>query len=301
LELEGLLHPLPSRIELAAPGEKSAVPDALLRAELSKAAIDSSTSTRRESASYQSGVRSVENPFYRSRLDRVTDEERRLVDYENDVTRLENDLARYQSDVAREGPTPNVSTGAEQNMWNAESQLESARRRVVDQRNQLQQAREELRREPPTREEPVYSELLFTVTTHTVRAASSLKASIEHSDGRPAQENGGPLEALASDEEHAEQPLAGVPADPLQLPPREAFSEELSRQAGERLVALVLESFAGHRQKMLERAQAATGSEEKLDGLVGYLLADLGNAPGEVVAEVARLSGVPDPIGALAR
>lgn len=78
-----------------------------------------STTTRTETAQYQSGTQQVPNPFYQSKQDRVLDEERRLVDRENEVTKLENDVTRYEEQVAKEGDTPGTSTGAEQNLSRA--------------------------------------------------------------------------------------------------------------------------------------------------------------------------------------
>ena len=291
--------PVPVGLRFLAPGEKSARPDASLRFGLTRPTFKANATQRRDRANYQSGTRTVENPFYRQRQDRVTQEERRLVECENDVTRLESDIGRYQAAVDREGPSPNVSTGAEQSLSNARSRLESERRQVIDQRNQLQRAREELQREQPFKEEPVYSELVYTVTIHTLQGSSAFQASIDHGDGRAGLQVADALGVQVSDEEHAEQAIAGVDADPLQLPARDALVADLRRQAAERLVALTLQSFAGHRQSLLEKAKLAPEAD-RLDLFALYAFSDPAAVDPSVAMELAARSGVTDALELLA-
>ena len=101
--------------------------DATARIAVSNPRYRTEETSRNEVATYQSGTRQVENPFYRSKQEEVVREENRLLEYENEVTKLQSDVDRYRNDVAREGDTPNVSTGAEQNLYNAENRLEAAR------------------------------------------------------------------------------------------------------------------------------------------------------------------------------
>ncbi|MGI5862728.1 MAG: hypothetical protein ACOX6T_11815 [Myxococcales bacterium] len=298
--LAGVLSsPMPVGLRLLAPDAKSPAPLATLRLALAPPKFAKGTTKRKDRATYQSGVRTVENPFYRQREYRVTEEERRLVGYENEVTRLESDVMRYQAAVQREGPSPNVSTGAEQNLANARSRLESARRRVIDQRAQLQRAREDLRREPQFTEEPVFSELYYTVTIHTLQGSARLQATINHADGRAPLQVAESLSVQVQDEEHAEQPVASVAADPLELPPRDSLVVELQRQAVEKLRGLVLASFDGYRQGLLERAKAAPEAE-RLDLLALYAFSDASAVDPSVAMELAGRSGIPDALQVLA-
>ncbi len=290
---------VPVGLHLLAHGEKSALPGATLRLALAAPKFATGATRRQERATYQSGVRSVENPFYRQRESRVTEEERRLVEYENEVTRLESDVTHYQAAVHREGPTPNVSTGAEQNLYNARNRLESARGRVIDQRSQLQHAREELRREPQYNEEPVFSELYYTVTVHSLQGSALLQATVAHADGRAPLQVAENLSVQVLDEEHAEQPIAGVAADPLELPPRGNLVADLRYQAAERVRQLALASFAGHRQALLEKSR--TGPEaDRLDLLALFAFSDPAAVDPSVAMELAGRSGIPDALQVLA-
>jgi hypothetical protein len=289
----------PPGVELIAGNDQRARADARLRLALSPTKFQQRRDSRLETATYQSGVRSVENPFYRTKLDRVTQQERQVVEAENEVTRLESDVSRYQADVVREGQTPNVTTGAEQNLMNARSRLESARRHVIDERNELQRAREELSREPPLKDEPVYSQLAYTVTRHSVFGESALEATIEHQDKRQPLRFADRLAVNASDDEHAEQPVAGVPGDPLVLPPPDSLVAEIQRQAVQRLAAAVFESFGGHRETLLVAASAASGAE-RADLLARYVLSDPSSVNEAALADLVGLSGIPDALEVLA-
>jgi len=285
---------LPQGVKVVGAAEPRGRVDASVRVALSMPSFQTHQTTRPESAAYQSGTRMVENPFYKTKQDHLADEERRLVGYENDVTQLENDVTRYQSDVAREGPSPNVSTMSEQSLANAESQLTSARSRVVDQRNALQRARDELQNEPMYREEPVYSSIYYTVTTYTLTGVSTLETVIGHPDGRPAVSVARQLAAQATDDEHAEQPVAGVPADPLELPPPQDLVRELHAQAAQQVTAAVMESFVGYRRALLERASSATS--DRLDLLALYALSDPNDIDPSAAGELQNLSGIPDAL-----
>ena len=114
----------------------------------------------------------------------LTDEERRLINYQEEVDRQTNYMEQYNADVAREGPSPNVSTGAEQSLYNAQSRLEAARRNVTSQRNRVQQAREKLANTPPMIEEPVYSIHTYNVTQHIRTGILQIKGKLIHYDGR---------------------------------------------------------------------------------------------------------------------
>ncbi|MBN2359770.1 MAG: hypothetical protein JXR83_09975 [Deltaproteobacteria bacterium] len=287
---------------LAIVGASDAAPraDARVKLSVSRPAFDTQLRRRNETARYQSGTQQVANPFYQTRLDAVADEQRRLTEYENEVTKLENAVTRYQADVAREGDTPNVTTGAEQNLYNAQNNLESARRRVIDQRNQLQRARDELAREPQFKEEPAYSSLVYTVTTHTLRASAALRGTIEHADRRPELPLAADLVVEAQDDEHPPQRTAHLAGDPLQLPSQTDLANQLYGQGSERLAAAILESHDGFRQALLRRGQTAPSDGERIDAYVIYYLADPGAVDPATVNALAQLSGIPDAPAALA-
>ena len=254
------------------------------------------TTTRTETASYQSGTQQVENPFYKSKQDSVLQEEQRLLDKENEVTRLESDVDRYRSDVAKEGDTPNVSTGAEQNLYNAENRLESARRSVEDQRRQVQRAKEDLARESPTKEEPVFSELQYTITTHTLTAETSFEASIKHSDKRPAVEVSVPLSTQATDDAHPAQSVANVPEDPLQLPPKSQLTTELYGRALAEAQGAISKSFDDWRNALIETAMAAGTDDERVDWLAIYIITNPDSVSPKVPADISAFRGIPDPV-----
>jgi len=287
---------------LAIIGASDAAPrvDARAKLSVSRPTFDTQLNRHHEKARYQSGTQQVPNAFYKTKQDTVTDEERHLTEYENEVTKLEGDVTRYQGDVAREGDTPNVSTGAEQNLYNAQNNLESARRRVIDQRNTLQRAREELARESQFKEEPVYADLVYTVTTHTLRGRAALQGAIEHSDRRPKLPIAADLAVEAHDDEYPPQRTANLPGDPLQLPSNDDLANQLIGQAIERTAAAIVESHAGYRQALLQRGQTAASDGERINAYVIYCLADPGAVDAATVNALAQLSGIPDATAALA-
>ncbi len=291
-------RPFHGVVRVLGAGEKTARPHAVLRASLRAPGFDFRNSVRTESAQYQSGTRQVPNPFYEMRERDVETEERRLVEYENEVMRQQQYVEQYQADVAREGSTPNVSTGAEQNLSNAQSRLISARARVMDQRNQVQRARENFRRESPTKDEPVYSALAYSVTTHVLSATTQVRGAIEHQDGRPALELDMPLAVDARDDEHAAQPIAGVAQDPLQLPSKESLTQALYADALKHMVSSIEQSAASYQASLLQAAREAP-QEKKLNGLAIYLLVAPGNAVMDVQEELQALSGIPDAVAVL--
>ncbi len=256
-------------------------------------------STRTQTAQYQSGTRQVENPFYASKQDRVLDEERRLVDKQNEVTNLENNVMRYEDAVAKEGDTPGVSTGAEQNLSNERSRLESARRSIQDQRNAVQRAKEELAREPQTKEEPVFSDHTYTVTTHTRRGELSIDGKVTHTDGRTAIESRDSAFVEAVDDESPAQSIANVAADPLTLPSDNELTAQLYTQAVDKTRVLVASSFASWREALLDRAVTASSDDERVDLMVIYIVADPANVSPKVPADLAALRGVHDSVKVL--
>jgi hypothetical protein len=217
-----------------------------------------------------------------------------LVEDENEVTKQQQYVSQYSADVAREGDTPGVSTGAEQNLWNAESRLEAAQRSVQDQRNAVIRAKEKAASTPQTSEEPVYSTHRYTITTHILTATVQVKAVLEHADGRPAITIDQPFTTAAQDDENAAQSVAGVAEDPLNLPSKDELAGQLYAQAASPIAGVIAESFAGHRQVLLTQAGGVADPNGKLELLLRHVIVDPRSVDPQVIAEILALSGVPD-------
>lgn len=259
-------------------------PDATLDVRVRGPRFDTARDQRTETVRYQSSTRRVENPFYRSRVDELSREERELVRAQEDVDYQQSKVDQYRDQVAREGPSPNTSTGAEQNLYNAENRLEAARRKVSDQRRRVQRAREELRNTPQFEDEPVYSDLSYTVTVHRRTGEADLLAKLEHADAREPLTVERGLQITATDEEHTAYPQAGVSADPLELPTQAALADELVDRATADLVALIQQSFDGWRARLFEKAVGLADARQRADTMVVYVL----TAPGQVRPEAAQ-------------
>lgn len=263
--------------------------------------FENSRSDRTETVRYQSGTEQVKNPSWDHANQRLMDEERRLVDRQKEVTRYENDVTRYQQAVQREGPTPNVTTGAEQNLSNAQSRLTAARRAVDSQRDQVLRAREDLARTDQFKTEPVYSDLTYTISTITRRATLSVAVQITHGDGRAPLEASQPVEVSASADTHAAQPAANIAELPLYLPHDQEYVAGLQQEAARIVQAQILASFDGWRNGLVAQGDEATSAEERTNQLAIYILTDPHRAHASVVDELAELSGIPDPVRALLR
>jgi tetratricopeptide (TPR) repeat protein len=286
-----------SLLEIASAGER---PAATMTLTIGKPKFGTDKQTREQEAQYQSGTKQVPNPFYKSAQDDVLDEERRQVEAENEVTKQEQYVSQYSAEVSREGDTPGVSTGAEQNLWNAESRLESAQRSLQDQRNAVIRAKEKAASTPQTSEEPVYSTHRYKITTHILTATVQVKAQLEHADGRPPISIDQPLTASAQDDENAAQSVAGIAEDPLSLPSKDELAAQLDGQAAPMVGAVIAESFAGHRQGLLAQAGAAAEPTQKLELLLHHVISDPRSVDAQVVADILALSGVPDAATLLA-
>lgn len=278
-------------LEVASEGNK---PAATLTLTVGKPKFANSTNKRQEQVQYQSGTKQVENPHYKMAQDKVLDEERRLVERENEVTKQEQYVAQYRAEVAKEGDTPNVTTGMEQNLYNAENRLEAAQRAVADQRNAVIRAKERAASTSQFTEEPVYSTHAYAITTHVLTATVQVKAQLVHADGRPTLAIDQPLSVAAQDDEHGAQSVAGIPEDPLILPSKDQLAGQLLAQAGPIVGAVIGESFAVHRQALREQANAATDPNQKLELLIRYVVLDPRNVDPQATAEILTLSGVPD-------
>jgi len=260
---------------------------------------DVTTSTR--SVEYVSGTRQVDNPRYLSLQDDVLDQERRVLREEEDVADLEDRLARAQERVAREGDTPGVSTGAEQDVSRYTSSLRNERDNLARERRRLLSLKEDLAREPQLIEEDVYSILDYPVNTHTLVGSTSLDVYVAHADGRAAKSESFRPSVTASDDQHAAYPQAGIFADPLNLPSENTLIPQLySRGEGDAAFAII-SSLNDHRAQPLERAIAAPSDAERLDLYVIYILMDPRDVAPEVEADIMRLRGVPDATRVVAR
>ena len=280
----------PSLLTVANEGQGAA---ATLSLSLSRPKYDTQKSAREASAQYQSGVTQVENPFYKMAQDDVLDEERRLLERENEVTKQEQYVDQYSAAVAKEGDTPGVSTGAEQNLWNAESRLESARRNLTDQRNTLMRAKEKAASTEQTKEEPVYSTHSYEIVTHTLRADSTLAVTLSHVDGRPALELNQGLTVSAQDDAHGAQNVAGINEDPLTLPSKDELALSMWSAALAPVDSIIVQSFSGYRQGLLDAAAAEASPEAKLELLLHHLMTDPTQAEGAILEQILELSGVP--------
>ncbi len=252
-------------------------------------------STRIARQQYQSGTKQVPNPFYQNRLDDLEREERELLNIQEDITRLENDVARYQQQVSSEGPSPNTSTMAEQNLQRAVRNLEYERDALNRQRNDVQRAREDLRREPETKEEPVYSTLEYPVETVTIYGEASITGAIRHPDGRPRVDVGTGLQVSASDTTHGSYPIANVSADPLNLPGERTLDEALFEKAVNWMGKRSIESFSSWRGSIFRQAQRARTDDERIELYMIYILTWPRQVESEAITAISSLRGVPDP------
>ncbi|MEZ4454439.1 MAG: hypothetical protein R3B09_33615 [Nannocystaceae bacterium] len=276
----------PSRwIEVLAPGPAQGETAATLTFTLQKARFTTDKRDRSESARYQSGTKQVPNTFYKMAQDKVSDQERRVLEAEKEVTKQEQYVAQYRKDVEKEGPSPNTSTGAEQNLYNAENRLESAQRNVQSERDQLQQRRDELQRTPQTKDEPVYTDVQYKITTHTLTATAKLVGGLTPAGGTKV-DLGRELTTDAKDDAHDGVSAAGIAADPLQLPSHAELEGRLADAAIAEVAGRIGEAFAAYRRSILDRA---SGDDDKVDRMVLFLLLD----PRPAIRRWTRRSGRP--------
>ena len=268
-------------------------PMASLELGLGQPSFSRQVSTSSRTARYKSGTRQVPNPAYKNRQDDILREQRDQERYQQDVLRLERDVSRYQEQVAREGPSPNVSTGAEQNLSRAQSELSRARDNLSRQLQRVLRAQEEAARTPQLIEEDVYSDLTYPVNTHSVRGELSLHARVAHADARPALATQQILSTSASDTEHAAYAVANISLDPLSLPSQDELTERLKAQAAASAADALLGSLTSHRQALLAQAQASQAEGERVHRLVVYILLDPTRVEPQVERELEQRRGVP--------
>jgi hypothetical protein len=280
-------------VRILAPGDKAPSARATLEFSLGKPKVATTHTSRTETQQYQSGTKQVPNPFYASKQRDVQDAERRVTEAEHEQSEAERYVQQYTQDVAREGDTPNETTGAEQNLYNANNRLEAARRSLDSARQDLQRARDELARTEQSKEEPVYSQASVTVTRHTLRATATLQGKLVPTQGAPIDIDK-ELVLEVSDEGHPAMAIANVAADPLELPTADQIASSLATDAMAELQAKILAAFADYRQTFRAAGDAATDPGVKVDQLVLYILLDPAAADAQVATQLYQLRGIPN-------
>ena len=262
-----------------------------LKYKLASPKFSKNSTSLEKSIRYQSGTKQVDNPFYKTKQDKVVNEERRLVQAEKDLSKAESDVSRYQDAVAKEGPTPNTSTGAEQNLSRAKSSVESRRRSLNSQRDTLQRAKEDLSKTDKTKEEPVYSEHSYTVTTHTLSGTQQLSGLFKSAKNVSFGHLAG---TRASDSTHRGHDASKLKADPLQLPGKSSLVPSLYRENASYLLGLGFDNFQKWRKAMLEVGKGAASDNARLNAFAVYILTDPANVDEEVTKEIELFRGIPN-------
>lgn len=284
-------------LEVLAPGPVPADAAAVLTFNLPRARFTTDKSERSQSARYQSGTKQVPNTFHKMAQDKVFDQERRVLEAEKEVSKQEGYVAQYRKDVEREGPSPNTSTGAEQNLYNAENRLESANRNLLSERNQLQQRRDELQRTPQTKEEPEYATVQYKITTHVLSASTRLTGLLTPRTGERIT-IGRELSVQARDDAHDAQSVANIPADPLDLPSRDSLEAQLAEAAVAELAARVGEAFGAYRQRARD---GATSDDDRVERMALFLLLDPTAGDPALDEALWQLRGIPQASARLRR
>lgn len=269
-------------------------PDAIAKLSMDSPKFTKSKSSSKRTARYKSGTKQVPNPQYKSRQDAVLREERDLKRYEDDVSKAQRDISNYQKQVAREGDTPGTSTGAEQGLSRAQSELERALNNTDSARDRVMRAKEDLADTDQTTEEDVYSDLEYTVTTHTLSGRASVKLTLTHEDGRERKQLDQAVGISASDSTNAAHPIANVSEDPLELPSEQALSQDLRVQAANLSWGLINESLQQRRQQLLDEALKTTDDDARMHLYAVYILLDPTNVNPQVTADITSARGIPD-------
>ncbi len=273
--------------------------DARIEVRMDRPRTSTDRDSRTESVRYQSGTKEEPNPFYKSRQDELSREERELTRVQNNVTKLESDVDRYRNDVSREGPSPNTSTGAEQNLSRAESSLRYERDKLMRQRDAVQRARERLANEQPTKTVPVYSTLEYLIETHTKTTSSVVQIDVEHTDKRKPIASSIPVQIQVSDETHGAYPEADIRSDPLDLPSTSTLEAQLISRGTGAVGSGALASFRSWRTALLERALAEPDTAKRTDLLAIYVSTDPSNVDPKVPVELKSETGISDVVSTL--
>lgn len=277
---------------------KSKEAHAVFKLTLGKVSFKDIANSSQRSGEYQSGTKQVENPAYTSRQDDVVRTEKDLLNAERNRDEVQQKLDRAKQNAAGDDPNDNVSTMAEQDVQRYSSELDSAYSKVESARNALQSARDALASTPATIDEPVYSTHTYTVKTHTVSGSLPVRGEIVHNDDRKAIAFQTAVNVSASDETHDAQNLLNLPADPLQLPSKDALTSDVHTKAFDLVISKMLESFSDYRATLLTKA-FATEDNLKVDTLALYILLDPSSVDPSVTPELERLRGISNPVEVL--
>ncbi len=278
------------RIEDAS--QKPVDPKATIKFRLGSKKYQTDKTSVEKSIRYESGTKQVENPFYKSKQDKVTDEEKRLVQKEKDLTKAESDVSRYETAVAKEGDTPGTSTGAEQSLSRAKSDVESRRRALNSQRDTLLRAKEDLAKTDRTKEEKVYSDHSYTVTTHTLTGSLQLSGLIKFEKENSSL--GNLAKTSVSDSTHGSHGPSKLQADPLNLPRKESMTQTLYNANARYIVGISLGQFQIWRGQLFETAKAAATDDARIDAYMIYLITDPSKVNPEVLKELELFRGIPE-------
>ena len=263
--------------------------DAEMQLRVGQPGFDRSQSTHTEVVEYQSGTREVPNPRYERYERELNREKKELLEAEQEVDYQREQVDRYRTQVAQEGPSPNTSTGAEQNLSRAESRLDSARRDLESQRRRVQRAYDQLDRTDRYRQEAVYDELAYTVTTHRIDGHLRLRGELEGADTISIDQE---LGVSASDAQHPAQAPADIAADPLTLPPESKLVAQLYERASAHAAKVLEGQFEDYREQLIEE-DGEVEARERVDALVRYLVLDPTRFDEGAVAEIDELTGIP--------
>lgn len=247
--------------------------------------VSVSTHPREVSQSYQSGTRLVDNHAYHNRLRELENEERRLLSIQQDIVRHERHLTNYQNQLSRNEPGTSSYDSALRRVQNARSRVDRSRQDEVDQRYRIQQAQEALRREPPSIEEPVYSNYYYTITKHQKAATIEVAVEIEHLDGRPPLQLAETLRVTAESDAWDAHNTIGLRSQRPELPDDAMMLEHLEEQVAGYLTSSLQRSFDDWRRQFLR---------QELDGRIRFLLVWPQAVEPRVLEEIAARSGIYD-------
>lgn len=274
---------------------------ALAGVELGRARFDKSRSRYTKSKEYKSGTRQVPNPAYARVLRDIHDAKRDVLDEERDVAGEQRDLQDEQNRLSREKPGTSAYDSQQRDVERAQDNLERAQEELFRARERVLSFEQRLADTPQTVEEDVYSTLDYEVITHTVRGSLAVRGRVEHPDARERV----PFELVAgvsaSDDTHPAYPIASVMSDPLQLPTNASLEAHLYGQAAQFVFTAVNQSLQVWRRQILEEAFESDDEGHRVHLYVEYVLLDPTEVDPQVIAEIARLRGVPDAVSVLSR
>jgi len=240
---------------------------------------------------YQAGTMQVPNPRRGPLEQRALDLERSAIDGERDVARSDEEARQAALEVEREGQTPDITTPAEQRLFDARARLDAARADLIERRAQLQRARDDLAREPPFLLEPVMRTHSYDIELLTVRAMSVLTTTVGLRN-KPSTPLTRPVTVAASDTTWSAQPILNLPGDPANLPSDRELEAMLADALTNELSAQIQAAFARVVDDQRARAMALDG-DARVEQLVVFLAMDPAVADPEVDALLWEVRGIP--------